>query len=272
MADFDPYHKWLGIRTAERPPNHYRLLGIELFESDPDIIRLAADRQMAYVQKCANGPYQSLSQQLLNELSAARVCLLAAAKRQAYDRKLKARLAAESSGTAAQYQPLQVALDTFQAGPSSSRLKNRKKNQFSIPVISAAVALIIGFVVYQTMATPVDKPTSKTAKIQSDPRPKPSETKSLPTERAQEPADEKVIAAIPTDNEAAAASTVAAADVAAGESQLETSVADDAAPAIVSKESSSPEVAVAAISKSGSSPDLASTSGVAVSAGAAGCE
>ena len=35
---FDPYHKWLGIPPKDQPPNHYRLLGVDLFESDPDVI------------------------------------------------------------------------------------------------------------------------------------------------------------------------------------------------------------------------------------------
>ena len=39
MAEkFDPYYRWLGIPAKEQPPNHYRLLGIELFESDPQLI------------------------------------------------------------------------------------------------------------------------------------------------------------------------------------------------------------------------------------------
>lgn len=42
--DFDPYRKWLGIVPKDQPPNHYRLLGIELFESDPDVIEGAADQ------------------------------------------------------------------------------------------------------------------------------------------------------------------------------------------------------------------------------------
>ena len=33
---FDPYRKWLGIPPKDQPPNHYRLLGLELFETDPD--------------------------------------------------------------------------------------------------------------------------------------------------------------------------------------------------------------------------------------------
>jgi hypothetical protein len=49
MATFNPYHKWLGISLKEQPPNHYRQLGIDVFESDPEVIEAAADRQMAYI-------------------------------------------------------------------------------------------------------------------------------------------------------------------------------------------------------------------------------
>jgi hypothetical protein len=87
---FDPYHKWLGIPPKDQPPNHYRLLGVDLFESDPDVIDAAANRQMAYLQGCATGPLVALSQRLLNEIAAARLCLLTAAKKAAYDDRLKA--------------------------------------------------------------------------------------------------------------------------------------------------------------------------------------
>ena len=35
--EFDPYRKWLGIPPQEQPPNHYRLLGIAVF--DPARVR-----------------------------------------------------------------------------------------------------------------------------------------------------------------------------------------------------------------------------------------
>ena len=39
MAEsFDPYRKWLGIPPKDQPPNHYRLLGIDLFEADAEVI------------------------------------------------------------------------------------------------------------------------------------------------------------------------------------------------------------------------------------------
>lgn len=91
---FDPYRKWLGIPSWEQPPNHYRLLGINLFENDPDVIETAADRQMGHVRNYQAGKYSELSQRLLNELSAARLCLLAPDKKKAYDEKLRTELAA----------------------------------------------------------------------------------------------------------------------------------------------------------------------------------
>ena len=76
MADFDPYLKWLGIRESSRPINHYRLLGLDLFEDDADVISMAADRQMSHIRTYQGGPNGDLSQQLLNELARARRCLL----------------------------------------------------------------------------------------------------------------------------------------------------------------------------------------------------
>jgi len=95
MAEFDPYRKWLGIPPKEQPPNHYRLLGVGLFESDPDVISNAADRQMVHVRSFQSGKYSELSQRILNELAAARLCLLDQEKRAQYDRRLRASLAAD---------------------------------------------------------------------------------------------------------------------------------------------------------------------------------
>jgi hypothetical protein len=91
MAEpFDPYLHWLGLRDAERPPNHYRLLGVSPFESDPDVLLSAADRQMAHVRTFQTGKHSAESQKLLNELAAAKVCLLNPAKKAAYDAQLRA--------------------------------------------------------------------------------------------------------------------------------------------------------------------------------------
>ncbi|MBC8355609.1 MAG: LamG domain-containing protein [Planctomycetes bacterium] len=87
---FDPYHKWLGIPPAEQPPNHYRLLGLNLFESDPDVIENGSDRQMTHLRSFQTGPRMKECQRLLNEVAAARVLLLEAQKKAAYDQLLRA--------------------------------------------------------------------------------------------------------------------------------------------------------------------------------------
>ena len=88
MSDFDPYYKWLGIPPKDQPPNHYRLLGIELYESDPDVIDAATEQRASFVRQCATGQYLAESQRLLNEIAAARLCLLNAESKTAYDEEL----------------------------------------------------------------------------------------------------------------------------------------------------------------------------------------
>lgn len=85
---FDPYQEWLGISPREQPPHYYRLLGIRPFERDPDTINAAADRRMVLV-KHYQITYPEQSQDLLDTLSRARVCLLDALKKAAYDRELR---------------------------------------------------------------------------------------------------------------------------------------------------------------------------------------
>jgi hypothetical protein len=91
---FDPYYKWLGIPAEEQPPNHYRLLGIRLFEQDSDVIENAADGRMALVRNFHTGANAKQSQQLLNELAAARITLLQPEKREIYDEEIRRQQAA----------------------------------------------------------------------------------------------------------------------------------------------------------------------------------
>ena len=86
---FDAYHIWLGIPRKNQPPNHYCLLGIELFEESTDAILNAADQRMDHLRGFQIGPHSALSQKLLNQVAAARLCLLDPAKKAAYDRSLQ---------------------------------------------------------------------------------------------------------------------------------------------------------------------------------------
>jgi hypothetical protein len=96
---FDPYYKWLGIPPKDQPPNHYRLLGIEAFESDRDVIEAAANRLMSYLHEIAAGDEVDYSQQILNEVSAARVCLLDRRQKSVYDVGLKKKQKSAAANT-----------------------------------------------------------------------------------------------------------------------------------------------------------------------------
>ncbi len=92
--DFDPYYVWLGIGAEEQPANHYRLLGIRPFEPNADVIDNAADRQTAHLRTLQSGQQGKHTQRLLNEVAAARLCLLKPESKAAYDQKLRAMMTA----------------------------------------------------------------------------------------------------------------------------------------------------------------------------------
>lgn len=84
------YTKWLGIPAAEQPPDHYRILGLRQFENDPEIIANAADQRMTYLRTFQAGPHGQTCQTLLNQIAAARVCLLNGDRKSLYDAQLAA--------------------------------------------------------------------------------------------------------------------------------------------------------------------------------------
>jgi len=88
VVPFDPYLNWLGIAPHEQPPHFYRLLGIVLFESNPEVIDQAADRQSLRVGAYQSGPQGEMCQQLLSEIAMARFCLSDPQQKAAYDSQL----------------------------------------------------------------------------------------------------------------------------------------------------------------------------------------
>ena len=96
------YEKWLGIKGPDQPPTLYRLLGVEPLETDADIISHAADSRMTYLRQFQTGPNAKLSEEILNEVSHARVVLLNPDQKSAYDQRLRQQMLAErpvGSGT-----------------------------------------------------------------------------------------------------------------------------------------------------------------------------
>ena len=85
---FDAYRHFLDIPRREQPPDHYRLLDIARFESDEEVIRAAAQRRIEHLRTFQLSKYSDWSEKLLNEVAAAKVCLLDPNKKRAYDLEL----------------------------------------------------------------------------------------------------------------------------------------------------------------------------------------
>ncbi len=173
-ADFNAYHQWLGIPPEEQPANYYRLLGMRAFENDPQVIANSADRHMAHLRTCQKGQHAALAQQLLNEVARARMTLLSADKKAAYDQQLRAALSgaaarpparaplpvaksvapatAPTPGGAAEEDANPLGFDPLAAGGETRRSK-RKSSSLS-PLLAAggftglcAIAGVVGWVV-----------------------------------------------------------------------------------------------------------------------------
>jgi len=93
-AGFDAYYEWLGIRPEQQPPDYYRLLGLDAFESNPSVIENAAKRQRLFVETFCGGSRDDHAQALLNQIAAARACLLDPSQKDGYDASLQSQLAA----------------------------------------------------------------------------------------------------------------------------------------------------------------------------------
>lgn len=84
----DVYRDWLGITDPERPLNYYQLLKLKRFEDDPEKIRAQYRKLNAHVRKYQTGEFGPQSQQLLNELAKAMLCLTDASRKADYDASL----------------------------------------------------------------------------------------------------------------------------------------------------------------------------------------
>ncbi len=135
--EFDPYYKWLGIPPAEQPPNHYRLLGIQLFEADADVISNAADQRMAHVRTFQSGKFTKESQRILNEISTARVELLSPSKHD-YDRKLRSSTAPTAAPSAAKPLAKAKPLPASRASAAPAEPRSRDSADTIEPVVNVA--------------------------------------------------------------------------------------------------------------------------------------
>lgn len=158
---FDPYYQWLGIPQEERPINKYRLLALQVFESDEDVIANAADRQMAFIRTFQSGAHSAESQMLLNELSSARVTLLNKQSKAEYDQQLRQTLGArEMRSTPPPVPPAPgQALPVPPLDPSSA---SRQSAPPAPPVVQPPVQKLANFNFSKT-----DKPKEKKGRRRS---------------------------------------------------------------------------------------------------------
>ncbi|APZ97049.1 general secretion pathway protein GspE [Fuerstiella marisgermanici] len=88
MAEIDVYKEWLGIPEGDRPPDNYTLLRVVMFEDNVDKIQTNYRKLNAHVRKYATGQYLKESQDLLNEMAKAMLCLTDPDAKQEYDESL----------------------------------------------------------------------------------------------------------------------------------------------------------------------------------------
>jgi len=86
--ELDVYRDWLGIKETARPLDYYQLLRVARFEDNTAKIRTHYRKMNAHVRKFATGEYASQSQQLLNELARAMLCLTDFQRKREYDASL----------------------------------------------------------------------------------------------------------------------------------------------------------------------------------------
>lgn len=200
-SGFDAYHKWLGIQPAEQPPDHYRLLGVARFESDREVLAAAADRQMAHVKSFAAGRHAAASQALLNELAKARVTLLNALQKEAYDRRLRMLLArgVDASATSAPAGRLAAAPEPVKPSAAQApqlrirtthhdalgQLRQRRRSNLAMQwlVVAVGAAVVAGALGYAAMLRP-EAPTTPSALevVPAAPTPRPRRELESPPE------------------------------------------------------------------------------------------
>lgn len=97
MDKLTAYHEWLGISLKKELPNFYELLGIPLFETNPNVISNGAARCISFLQSMVASEYAELAQEIQKEVAQAKLCLMRENSRLEYQNKLMSLLASGSS-------------------------------------------------------------------------------------------------------------------------------------------------------------------------------
>lgn len=157
-SSFDPLYTWLGIPPQEQPPDHYRLLGVQRFEENREVISHAADQRMAHVRSFQNGPHARDTQRIMNELSKASGCLLNPRRKAMYDQHLRS-VEVTAKAEEARLPPSTPAMPTVKvrvAGanvptvpvvssrPSANPVSRSAGRRMAFPLLAIAATVLVG--------------------------------------------------------------------------------------------------------------------------------
>lgn len=95
-GQLDVYRDWLRIAETARPLDYYQLLRLKRFTDDRQKIRSHYRKMNAHVRKFSTGDYAAESQELMNELARAMLCLTDALRKGEYDASMGRKDTAES--------------------------------------------------------------------------------------------------------------------------------------------------------------------------------
>jgi hypothetical protein len=189
--DFDGYHRWLGIPKSEQPPNHYRLLGAPLFETEPEVIDNAAGSRLTTLRQYQSGQHSAQCTRILNEVSKARLCLLREDSKAAYDAQLQEELEAESNADATPTQEnAEIGLSIRGSG-ASERASSRRSSGLVGPLLGAGLGgVTVWVILWQLNILPNmfgPNPQAKPKIVAEEPREKkPQKTRASETTDPQE--------------------------------------------------------------------------------------
>ena len=120
----------------------------------PDVISLAADQRMTFLRTFQSGEQSQLSQRLLNEVAAAKICLLNAKEKARYDAELARKTPPDAPPPLPTGDDSQSAFAAFAVGSQTESASSRsrgptqdkaglrkKKNQ--VPVVAIAVVILL---------------------------------------------------------------------------------------------------------------------------------
>ena len=144
-SEFNPYQALLKINCSQRP-DHYALLGVAVFESDVEAIETAAERRLLFLQNLANSEHLDASQKLLNEVAAARRCLLSPHDKIACDeglRRQQEKLAAGKARSKKKPRSKPAKDGTTQDPQPKRRQKKKSSVNMMTLILLAAVGVLV---------------------------------------------------------------------------------------------------------------------------------